>query len=449
LTITNTTLSDNHTYGNLLGYGGGLYNAIDGEVYIATSTISSNTVSGADEAFGAGLLNANKMVITRSSIYGNSSTSPIGNSSGGGIYNTNDKLDISNSTISGNNGAGGLYNESDGLVYIANSTFAGNEGSGIFNINTLTVTRSIVTDTCTGSSGIVDGGDNLEEENTCGFGTGASTDPLLAPLADNGGPTLTHALLHDSPAIDAVDPIDCPLTDQRGVSRPVDGDLDGEALCDIGSYEFQIPTETTIISDLPDPSYVNQPFTVTTTVSSTVGTPTGTVTVTVGGAEAICTSSLSAGIGSCQLILTSAGTYILEAAFGGDSSFISSTTSAEHTVIKAPSTTTILSDLPDPSVVDETIVVSYEVSSIFGIPAGKVSVYVNETSETCSNKLVNGASSCELSISKPGLHTLTAAYNGNAAMNPSSDTEEHTVDQPEPTPNPFQLLLLPLVLSDN
>ena len=172
------------------------------------------------------------------------------------------------------------------------------------------------------------------------------------------------------------------------------------------------------------------------------------MTVTVGGTEAACSSSLVAGTSSCQILLTGPGTYTLEAAYGGDSTFAASTANAEHTVIKAPSTTTILSDLPDPSMVDENIVVSFEVSSTFGIPAGKVSVYVNDTSETCSNKLVNGAGTCELSISKPGLHTLTAAYNGNAAMNPSSDTEEHTVDQPEPTPDPFQLLFLPLVLGE-
>ena len=56
-------------------------------------------------------------------------------------------------------------------------------------------------------------------------------DPGLGPLADNGGPTQTHALLDDSPAINAGDAASCPLTDQRGQKRS-----DGK--CDIGAYEF-------------------------------------------------------------------------------------------------------------------------------------------------------------------------------------------------------------------
>ena len=56
-------------------------------------------------------------------------------------------------------------------------------------------------------------------------------EPLLGALADNGGPTLTHALLTGSPAIDAGNDAACPATDQRGVTRPQG------AHCDIGSYE--------------------------------------------------------------------------------------------------------------------------------------------------------------------------------------------------------------------
>ncbi len=61
-------------------------------------------------------------------------------------------------------------------------------------------------------------------------------------LADNGGPTQTHALLTGSPAIDKGPPsTSCPppATDQRGVTRPQDGDADSTAVCDIGSFEFQ------------------------------------------------------------------------------------------------------------------------------------------------------------------------------------------------------------------
>jgi hypothetical protein len=67
-----------------------------------------------------------------------------------------------------------------------------------------------------------------------------NTDPLLGPLQDNGGPTWTHALLYNSPAIDAGDPVNCTPTDQRGVARPIDGDSDGTAVCDIGAVEFEL-----------------------------------------------------------------------------------------------------------------------------------------------------------------------------------------------------------------
>ena len=65
-----------------------------------------------------------------------------------------------------------------------------------------------------------------------------NVDPILGPLQDNGGPTLTHALQRGSPAIDAAG-VSCTSTDQRGVLRPKDGDGDGLAFCDIGAFELE------------------------------------------------------------------------------------------------------------------------------------------------------------------------------------------------------------------
>lgn len=70
-------------------------------------------------------------------------------------------------------------------------------------------------------------------ENTTGAAIGGTGNifgvaPLLAPLSFNGGATRTHALLNGSPAIDAGDPTTFPATDQRGVTRPQDGDGPGE-----------------------------------------------------------------------------------------------------------------------------------------------------------------------------------------------------------------------------
>jgi hypothetical protein len=94
---------------------------------------------------------------------------------------------------------------------------------------------------CSGT--IADAGHNLSSDNSCVF-TGAgslnNTDPMLGPLADNGGPTLTLALLPGSPAIDAGDDSAAPPTDQRGVARPVG------AASDIGAYECSAPFVATV-----------------------------------------------------------------------------------------------------------------------------------------------------------------------------------------------------------
>jgi hypothetical protein len=62
-------------------------------------------------------------------------------------------------------------------------------------------------------------------------------DPRLGPLAFNGGPTRTHALLAGSPAIDHGDNSGAPATDQRGVARRRDGDGNGSQITDIGAFE--------------------------------------------------------------------------------------------------------------------------------------------------------------------------------------------------------------------
>ena len=93
----------------------------------------------------------------------------------------------------------------------------------------------------------VSGGHNLigVVNGSSGFGApgdllgtvGNPLDPMLAPLANNGGRTQTHALLPGSPAIDHGDNAGAPATDQRGVARPRDGDGNGSKVVDIGAFE--------------------------------------------------------------------------------------------------------------------------------------------------------------------------------------------------------------------
>ena len=79
---------------------------------------------------------------------------------------------------------------------------------------------------------------NLSSDSSCSLtGTGdlPNTNPLLGPLQDNGGSTLSYELLRGSPAINHGDNARCPPTDQRGIARPQAG------ICDIGAYEYVFP----------------------------------------------------------------------------------------------------------------------------------------------------------------------------------------------------------------
>ena len=84
---------------------------------------------------------------------------------------------------------------------------------------------------------------SIDGDGTCNFDTGSGNqkmvDPLLGPLADNGGPTHTYLPGTGSPAIDTGDPASCPGPDQRGLPRPALGG------CDIGAVEMQPPAAAT------------------------------------------------------------------------------------------------------------------------------------------------------------------------------------------------------------
>ena len=116
---------------------------------------------------------------------------------------------------------------------VQNSIVSGNNGGGV-NCSTEG-----------GTAQLVSAGDNIESGIDCGFtaaGDLQSTNPLLGPLADNGGGTDTHAIAALSPARDAANGQLCPPADQRGVARPQ------FAGCDIGAFELSflaMPTAVT------------------------------------------------------------------------------------------------------------------------------------------------------------------------------------------------------------
>jgi len=293
-----SAVRDSEVTGNSAGGdGGGIFND-------STLTVAGSDVRGNTARHGGGLANhTGELVVTTSTISGNTA-----HSQGGGILNFYDGADATltlvDSTVSDNvaSTGGGVSNSGPGHVWVTNSTLSGNEalvsGGGLSNQGNLVVNNGTVSGNVAASqgggvlstpgrgrswfsnsilAGNTLGGSEAEGpdcwgplesqgynliQNTldCAIG-GDSTgniiglDPLLVPLQDNGGPTLTHAVLPGSPAVDAGNPSGCtdhlgnPLaTDQRGVPRP-----QGPA-CDIGAYEFEgeVDTDSDGIPDAED-----------------------------------------------------------------------------------------------------------------------------------------------------------------------------------------------------
>jgi len=289
-TLTGCTFRSNAA-GNDFG-GGAVYN--DGVLTLSNSTISSN--SAVD---GGGVYNdADGMAtVSNCTLNGNSASTDVG---GGGIYNDG-IMTVSGCTLSGNFGedGGGFYNDVDGTATLANSTLSTNSatgndfgGGGIYNGGSLTLANCTLSDNsapvasgnnmyndaegtatvlntimatsfggqnCDGT-GVEQGSHNLSSDATCFSSPDLlNTNPLLAPLANNGGPTQTLALCTaagvpgaacsgPSPAIDAGDdsitgpPLNL-TTDQRGLARQ-----SGQHV-DIGAYEVQATTAAACVGD--------------------------------------------------------------------------------------------------------------------------------------------------------------------------------------------------------
>ncbi len=227
LTIANSTISGNSA-DNSTGGGGGIANiASTGTLIVISSTITANS---ANDSFagGGGVINVGFLTVVNSTISGNSADATT--FGGGGIL-SNTNVTITNSTIIGNtaeDAAGGGVNLDAGTATINNSIISGNTAGTGDNID----------GTHTGNNNLID----------AGISTILDTN-----LTDNGGPTLTHALLPGSPAINAgdnslaVDENGAPLTtDQRGTgfARIIGG------MVDIGAMEAPAATLWMPLSDV-------------------------------------------------------------------------------------------------------------------------------------------------------------------------------------------------------
>ncbi len=173
-------------------------------------------------------------------------------------------------------------------------------------------------------------------------------------------------------------------------------------------------TTVTITADTPDPSVFGQNYAVTAIVSVNSpggGTPTGTISVADGDAN-ICNIILPAT--SCNLPSTSVGTSGIFATYTGNANFNASPTSAgvSHTVNQAATTTTITSDVPDPSSVGQNVVVTFTVTANSpGAGTATGNVTVSDGVNSCVGTVAAGQ--CTLALSTLGSRTLTATYAGD------------------------------------
>jgi CSLREA domain-containing protein len=249
----------------------GIYAANDSKLTILNSHIESNMGPGLDLPVGV------TTTIQDSTIDAN--INELGN--GGGISNGG-TLTVTNSTISGNNSyidGGGIANY--GKAYLYNVTITNNRadsdqnnvgdgggiavmGSGVLTFQNTVLANNLdqsmlggMRPDCAGTLTSV--GYNLIQVSTdCTIigdtsGNITNQDAMLGPLQNNGGPTFTHALLANSPAINAANPAGCSDqngalldTDQRGYAR--------NGVCDIGAYEYNSAGTPAPTEPVPSPA---------------------------------------------------------------------------------------------------------------------------------------------------------------------------------------------------
>ncbi len=246
VTVTGNTMATDA--GDFWQGGGGIYNGEGAKLNLIDSSVVYNTAGWSGGGVYA-FFNTTTTIV-RSTIAGN-----VSDDVGGGLRLLGN-AEITNSTISGNQSTGwygGAMFMTDGIVNMTNSTIADNVSPlispaavfvGTFGDGsaTLNLVNSIIANNLTegcflapygaGPVAINSLGNNVFSDTTCFPGASDQIvfDPMIGALASNGGPTLTHALLAGSPAIDAGNSTVCPATDQRGVAR--------DAACDVGAYEY-------------------------------------------------------------------------------------------------------------------------------------------------------------------------------------------------------------------
>jgi hypothetical protein len=296
--VTSTAPNEGYGGGILNGWASGIISGV-AELHLHQSTVRDNvaqTGGGIANLDAGALATRNALIMISQSTLERNTAAGVGSQrgSGGGLFNSNGDATVANSTLSGNQAVGddavmggrggGISNIGRGVtttLQLVNSTLAFNEatqagggvavvgqvltgpttmevGNSLIVSNALTVTQSVTnavalasistpqvitgTESCSLESGTSSSlGGNIEDGASCGFNAASdlqNTLVVLGPLADNGGPTLTHLISQNGPAFDrGVDAlcVASPVNgvDQRGVPRPQ------VARCDIGAVELE------------------------------------------------------------------------------------------------------------------------------------------------------------------------------------------------------------------
>ncbi len=224
-------------------HGGAIHN--HGEIRLDHVLVASSSATAPGWG-GGGITNATKLSTGVPAVAQLSNVTVARNSTGaqgGGIENRGGELRMLNVTIAENSAPAGM----GGGIFLVGST------------STMSATATLVADNTGGdckklAGTVTSGGANLAEDGTCGFpATDLSGDPGFDTNAL--GPPLFYPLLATSQAVDTGSI--CQPNDIRGVSRPQDGNGDGVALCDTGSYEREAPPAAPTCNGQTATIYVN------------------------------------------------------------------------------------------------------------------------------------------------------------------------------------------------
>jgi CSLREA domain-containing protein len=408
---------------NRAGQSGGGISVDNGVVKIIGSRINNNIAVASVGGIG---IHGSAGVATLINTSVNSNTATAGST--GGIFNAGN-MEIVNSTIGCNSaddgGGGGIMN--DGTSTVNSSTFSDNSaryGGGIYNLSSaiLHLQNSILANSLMGGDcynrGVIAANlNNLVEDGSCS--PTLSGDPKLSSLQDNGGPTLTYALLPGSPAINAGQNTTCLTVDQRGVARPQLGQ------CDIGAFEsrgftlavgggnnqvtaigspFSAPLEV-IVTSHNGSEPVNDgliTFAAPDSGPSTTFAPTTNAMISGGIATLNVTANIIAG-GPYNVVASTKG--------GNSVSFNLINTKVTPTVTVASAV--------NPSKFGQAVTFTATVSSGVGTPIGSVTFIIDGTPQSPVS-LVNGQAVFSTSTLSVGDHSVSVDYSGDTNFNAGS-----------------------------